>query len=80
MLIDSIQIDSEFLPQIVIADPLAKGEPNFFLSLLKPKITVMVAGSPVVSAPWGEPEDYWPIVKFCLIVLFVIIAIDFLRK
>lgn len=81
-LVKSITIESEYLPPVVIDDPFAPGQPNFWLQILKPKIIVDVGGEPIVSAPWGEPAQHWLQVKMLLIFIigFLIFSIVFLRK
>ncbi len=67
-----IQIDSEWLPPIVLDNPFQPGPPNPFLEGLKPRITMEIAGGavePVVIAPYGEPRaNRWPLVKGALVV------------
>lgn len=65
-LITNIRVDTVWGPPIVLDQPFAASpEPNPFLSLMKPKITVGVAGgSPLTIAPYGEPGDSkWPFVE-----------------
>jgi len=66
-LVTGIRVDTAWGPTINLDQPFAETpEPNPFLQLLKPKITVaLTTGSPVSIAPYGDPGDtLWPVVEF----------------
>jgi hypothetical protein len=67
ILISEIDIESRFTPKIIIPDPLEpSATPNFFMSLLKPKITITtpLGTQPLIAAPWGDPgTSQWPAVQ-----------------
>lgn len=63
-----IVVESEWLPPIVIDNPLSPAPPGQGVSpvvrSLKPKITIYTSiGSPIVSRPYGEPTQNWPLVR-----------------
>jgi hypothetical protein len=68
-LVQSITIESAWFPTIQIDDPFAPGPPSPILQFVKPRITITPkAGSPIVSAPWGEPtENNWEYLKWVLV-------------
>ncbi len=56
--ITGIKIETAYLPEVSIANPFQPGPPNPYLSALKPKVTIELAGGairPVVLAPYGDP-------------------------
>jgi hypothetical protein len=77
-LVNSITIESAFTPPLVIDKPFQAGTPNWFLSFLKPKITVaLIGGQTAVSKPYGEPVSYWGAVKTAGILFVVIFVFIF---
>lgn len=68
-IVERLTIETSFTPPLVLDNPLEAGQPNFLLSLLKPRITVTAFGNNVVSEPYGAPDNYWPIVKLVAIGL-----------
>lgn len=65
-LVTQVRVDTAYLPPIVIEDPFKPGQgpPSPVLQALKPRITLMVSGRPVVVAPYGDPgPSKWPAIK-----------------
>ena len=63
-----IVVESSWLPPIIINDPLAPTPPDQGVSpivkALKPKITIVTSFSdPVVTAPYGQPTQNWPMLR-----------------
>lgn len=65
-LVESITIESRFLPTFNIDRPFAEGgTPNPFVKLMKPKITIKTGLGDTTNAPYGDPgETLWPQVQF----------------
>lgn len=65
--VESITVETAYLPPIVISSPFAAGPPNPAAQFLRPKLSVQLAGQdqPLVIAPYGDPgPSAWPAVKF----------------
>lgn len=65
-LVTQVRVDTAYLPPIVIDDPFrpGNGKPSPVLQALKPRITLMVSGKPVVVTPYGDPgPSKWPAIK-----------------
>lgn len=75
--VKSLVIETEWLPPIVIADPFGDVPPGqqaasaVIGGILKPRITIEsgLTSAPIVSAPWGQPAENWPLLKVILIAL-----------
>lgn len=68
-LVTQIRVDTEYLPPLVLNDPFQPGQPSPLMQALKPRITLMVSGKPVVVAPYGEPgTSKWPAIKTGLVI------------
>lgn len=81
-LIEGVTVETTVLPTVTVKDPFAPGPPNPLLQLLKPRITVAVAGSqPLVIAPYGDPgPTRWPVVKLVAFGLLGVGALLVLRR
>ena len=68
--IKGIRIESAFLPDIYLPDPLkASVTPNPFLQALKPKITIESSLGNKTLTPYGDPgPSMWPAIKTALLV------------
>ena len=75
-LIDSILVQTEYTPDVRV-DPNAP--PSWLVKVLKPKITVTIAGQPVIMEPYGEPgqNKFWLLVAG---VVFVLILLWMIKK
>ena len=77
-LIQSITIETEFFPPIVIDHPLdaSSGASSPLLSILKPKITIVTPlRQPIVSTPYGDPvNNYWLEMQIGLGVLVLVVV------
>jgi hypothetical protein len=69
-LIQSITVETTVSPPFILDDPFgSNAAPNAILSLLKPKVSIQLAGGgqPLVSAPYGDPGAGWyPYIKLFL--------------
>lgn len=67
--VKSITIETEWLPPIIVNDPFAPLPPGQTSvgakagSFLKPRITIETSLGPIVSNPWGDPTQNWPMLK-----------------
>lgn len=70
-LITGVTIESEWGPAITIPDPFKPAPPNPALQIIKPKVTLQIAGvGPVTMAPYGNPgPSKWPMVKMVALAL-----------
>lgn len=61
--VQTVTVQTAWLPTITLNDPFQPGPPNPLLNLLKPKITIQtVGGAPIVMTPYGDPgASKWPI-------------------
>ncbi len=63
-LVERATVETTLMPPLVLNQPFAPGPPNPLLQMLRPRITLRVAGSDVVLAPYGDPGvSRWPVVK-----------------
>lgn len=68
-LVTGVTVETAYLPTIELQDPFKPGPPNPLLQLLRPRVTLQVAGKPVRYAPYGEPgATRWPMVQTGLIL------------
>jgi hypothetical protein len=82
-LVQSVTIESNVSPPIVIPQPLASVgsppaggapaavvQPSLLLRLLAPKVTVVLpTGAPIIIAPAGDPKGTWPIGAFAVVLV-----------
>ena len=88
--VQQLTIESRYLPPLVIDQPLAStiggppGASSVLAAILKPKITLTLAGQSLSIAPFGEPgPNYWPLVLPLLLLGFgtaVYAGVKFLRR
>lgn len=78
--VDTIRIETAFLPTIILDKPLEGGQPNPLMALLKPRITVSGRYGAQTLEPYGAPPYNWPAVQIGLIAVAVVVTLIILRK
>lgn len=76
-LVESITIESRFLPAFTIDRPFAEGgTPNPFVKLMQPRITIKTGLGDTTNAPYGDPDpNLWPQVQLAGVVLLGGVAV-----
>lgn len=82
-LISKVVVDTEWGPQIVADVSGPPGTGAAMMQLLKPRISVYLAGAadPIVLSPYGDPGvTKWPFVQFAMLAGAALGALFLVRK
>lgn len=74
-------VETKWFPPLTVDLAEKSGQPGVVVRILKPKVTVAIAGAPLVStAPAGEPTpNQWPKMKIALAVVVGLAVFSVLR-